>query len=97
MLGRRKHLRFLMVEPVDGSLRVREEVAIEHWSEEEIVVLSPEPCRAEERLTLEIPGNLRLRVDVRVSESRPAVTDDGSIRHRLRLVIEGDAAETVSI
>jgi len=97
MLGRRKHLRFLMVEPVDGSLRVREEVAIEHWSEEEIVVLSPEPCRAEERLTLEIPGNLRLRVDVRVSESRPAVTDDGSIRHRLRLVIEGNAAETVSI
>jgi len=96
MLGRRKHLRFLMVEPVDGSLRVREEVAIEHWSEEEIVVLSPEPCRAEERLTLEIPGNLRLRVDVRVSESRPAVTDDGSIRHRLRLVIEGDATETVA-
>ena len=97
MLGRRKHLRFLMVKPVDGSLRVREEVAIEHWSDKEIVVLSPEPCRAEERLTLEIPGNLRLRVDVRVSESRPAVTDDGSIRHRLRLVIEGDAAETVSI
>ena len=97
MLGRRKHLRFLMVEPVDGSLRVREEVAIEHWGDEEIVVLSPEPCRAEERLTLEIPGNLHLRVNVRVSESRPAVTDDGSIRHRLRLVIEGDAAETVSI
>ena len=97
MLGRRKHSRFLLVEPVDGSLRVREEVAIEHWSEEEIVVLSPEPCRAEERLTLEIPGNLRLRVDVRVSESRPTVTDDGSIRHRLRLVIEGNAAETVSI
>ena len=97
MLGRRKHLRLLKVEPVDGSLRVREEVAIEHWSEEEIVVLSPVPCPAEERLTLEIPGNLRLRVDVRVSESRPAVTDDGSIRHRLRLVIEGNAAETVSI
>ena len=97
MLGRRKHSRLLLVEPVDGSLRVREEVAIEHWSEEEVVVLSPEPCRADERFSLEIPGHARRPVNVRVSESRPAVTDDGSIRHRLRLVIEGDAAETVSI
>ena len=96
MLGRRKHSRFLLAEPVDGSLRVREEVTIEHWSEEEVVVLSPEPCPAEERLSLEVPGNLRHRVNVRVSESRPAITDDGSIRHRLRLVIEGDATETVA-
>jgi len=97
MLGRRKHSRFLLSERVEGSLRLRDEVVIEKWGEQEVVVLSPEPIRPEERLTLEIPGNLHLRVNVRVSESRPAVTDDGSIRHRLRLVIEGDAAETVSI
>jgi len=97
MLGRRKHSRFLLSERVEGSLRLRDEVVIEKWGEQEVVVLSPEPIRPEERLTLEIPGGLHLRVNVRVSESRPAVTDDGSIRHRLRLVIEGDAAETVSI
>ena len=97
MLGRRKHSRFLLSERVEGSLRLRDEVVIEKWGEQEVVVLSPEPIRPEERLTLEIPGNLHLRVNVRVSESRPAVTDDGSIRHRLRLVIEGDPAETVSI
>lgn len=97
LLGRRKHSRFLLAQPVDGSLLMREEVAIEELKEHEVVILSPEPCRAEERLTLEIPGDLRRRMRVRVSECRPAVTDDGAIRHRVRLVIEGDAAETVDI
>jgi len=88
MLGRRKHSRFLLAEPVDGSLRLRDEVAIEVWGEEEVVVISPEPIRPDERLTLEIPGDSRLRLSVRVSESRPAVADDGVIRHRVRLSIE---------
>jgi hypothetical protein len=88
MLGRRKHSRFLLSEPVDGSLRLRDEVAIEVWGEKEVVVISPEPIRPDERLTLEIPGDSRRRLSVRVSESRPAVADDGVIRHRVRLSIE---------
>jgi len=88
MLGRRKHSRFLLAEPVDGSLRLRDEVTIEVWGEEEVVVISPEPIRPDERLTLEIPGDSRHRLSVRVSESRPAVADDGVIRHRVRLSIE---------
>jgi hypothetical protein len=88
LLGRRKHSRFLLTQPVDGDLRVREEVAIEEWGESELVILSPEPCRADERLTLEIPGDSRHRLNVTVRESRPAVVADGPIRHRLKLSIE---------
>lgn len=87
-LGRRKHSRFLLSQPVDGNLRVREEVAIEEWSEGEFVILSPEPCRTNERLILEISGSVRKRINVRVRESRPAVVADGPIRHRLRVSIE---------
>jgi hypothetical protein len=88
LLGRRKHSRFLLSQPVDGSLRLREEVAVEEWNDGELVVLSPQPCRADERLALEIPGSGRQRVIVRVRESRPIVVADGPIRHRLRLSVE---------
>jgi len=94
MLGRRKHLRFLLSEPVIGSLWLREEVTIEQWGENEVVVLSPEPLTPGERPTLEIPGTSHRRTHVRVLESRPAVTDDNAIRHRIRLAIEGHGAGT---
>ena len=88
ILGRRKHSRFLLAQPVEGSLRVREDVAIEELTDGEVVILSPEPFRPDERLTLEIPGDSRRRLSVRVRESRPAVVADGPVRHRLRLSIE---------
>ena len=88
ILGRRKHSRFLLAQPVEGHLRVREEVAIEEWNDSEVVILSPEPGRTDEHLTLEIPGGNRRRLNVRVRESRPAVVADGAIRHRLKLSIE---------
>jgi hypothetical protein len=89
MLGRRKHPRYVLSETVVGSLQLRDEVSIERWGEREVVVLSPEPVKPEERLTLEVPGQSRHRVHVRVLESRPALTDGNVIRHRLRLAIEG--------
>lgn len=91
-LGRRKHSRYLLAQPVDGSLRIREEVVLEALDDREAVVLSPEPCQRDEQLTLEVPGPPRQRVNVRVSESRPAVVSDGVIRHRLRLKVEPWAA-----
>jgi hypothetical protein len=97
MLGRRKHVRFLLSEPVTASLRLREEVTIERWDQDEVVVLSPEPIKPEERLTLEIPGQSHRRVHVRVLDSRPAVVDDTAIRHRLRLGIDQPAAEVAHI
>ena len=96
ILGRRKHSRFLLAQPIEGNLRVREEVAIEEWTENEMVILSPEPCRADERLTLEIPGDSRRRLSVKVRESRPAVVADGPVRHRLRLSIEHHAENAPS-
>ena len=94
MLGRRKHTRFLLAEPIDGSLRLSEEVAVVRWDEEEVVVLSPEPLRPRERVTLEIPGDVRRRTSARVSESRPEVAGDGAIRHRVVLSIDGRGTDT---
>ena len=95
LLGRRKHSRFLLVQPVEGNLRLREEVAIEELTEREVVILSPEPCRVEDQYTLEIPGELHRRMSVKVSECRPAVTGDGAIRHRCRLSIESHGSDAV--
>jgi hypothetical protein len=78
----------LLAQPVDGHLRVREEVAIEEMDDSQMVILSPEPYRVDERLTIEIPGGSRRRLNVKVQESRPAVVADGAIRHRLKLSIE---------
>lgn len=94
MLGRRKHPRFLLSEPVEASLRLREEVTIEQWDGQEVVVLSPDPVKPEERVTLEIPGQPHHRTHLRVLESRLAVTDDSAIRHRLRLAVEEHGAYT---
>jgi len=88
-LGRRKHLRFLLAQPVEGNLRVREEVTIESLTDREAVILSCEPCRASERFTLEVSGPLHRRLNVMVAECRPAVVSDGAIRHRCRLTIDG--------
>ena len=92
-LGRRRHPRYLLANPVDGSLRICDEVVVEALDEREALVLSSEPCRPDERLMLEVPGPPRQRVSVRVTESRPAVVADGIIRHRLRLMVEPQPAE----
>lgn len=96
MLGRRKHPRFLLAQPVDGVLRVREEVSIEDWNEREMVILSDDPCRVDERVTVEIPDDERRSVTGRVMVCRPAVAGDGAIRHRIGLSIEPDEADVVS-
>lgn len=88
MLGRRKHSRFLLAQPIEGNLRLREEVAVEELNDHEVVLLSPEACRPQELVIVELAGHVRHRVNARVAESRPAMSDDGVIRHRLRLVIE---------
>ena len=52
---------------------MREEVAIEELTEDEVVILSPEPCRADERLTLEIPGDPPPPRERQGPECRPVV------------------------
>ena len=95
MLGRRKHSRYLLAKPVDGSLRIREEVAVEEWQGNELVIMSPEPGHPQERLRIEFPVGSRRHVNVRVIECRPVVLEDEAIRHRLRLLVESDRAEEV--
>jgi hypothetical protein len=79
---------------------VREEVAIERWSEAEIVVLSSTPSRPDDRLTLELPGLDPRHVLVKVTESKPVIVENGSLRHRLLLVVQpaagnGDGRQTL--
>ena len=91
MTGRRRHVRYLLAEPVDGSLRVREEVTIESQDERQIVVLSSTPSRPDETLTLELPDVGPRHVRVKVGESKPVVAPDGSLRHRLILDVRTEA------
>jgi hypothetical protein len=95
MLGRRRHARYLLAEPIEGRMHVREDVVVERWEGRELVVLSQEPCQVREELRIEFPGTSRRRVSGRVFESKPAVADDGAIRHRLRLVVESEVPEPV--
>jgi hypothetical protein len=97
MLGRRRHPRFQLAQPLEGSVLVREEVSIEQWSGNELIVLSPEPCRPRERLRIEFPDRSRRRCRALVVESRPLMADDGVIRHRLKLTLESESAEVVRV
>lgn len=95
MLGRRRHPRFLLAEPLDGSVLLREEVSIERWHGNELTVLSPDPGRPQERLRIEFPGQSWRRYGAVVTESRPLMTEDGVIRHRLRLRVESELPAVV--
>ena len=97
ILGRRKHSRYFLAQPIEGRVRVREEVVLEVLTKREIVVLSPAACLPDEHVTVEIPGSVLPRVSARVAESRVTVTEDGSIRHRLRLVLNGSAASATAV
>lgn len=88
MLGRRRHARYRLAVPIEGTVQIREEVAVERLGDGEVVVLSPDPCRLKERLHIEFPGTSRRRIRARVVECRPTVVDDGMIRYRLRLKVE---------
>ena len=96
-MGRRKHSRYLLPQPIDCLLRLRDEVAIEKLGAREVVVLSQEACRPDDRVALEIPGNIRRRINARVAGSRPVAVQDGAIRHRLRLVLQGTGSDGESL
>jgi hypothetical protein len=93
LLGRRKHSRYSLAQPVEGSVRVREEIALQKLTEREAVALAFEACHPDERVTLELPGGALRRVDARVAESRPVVAEHGGIHHRLRLVLNRSVVE----
>ena len=83
----RRDPRYLVPRPWEGMLRIPGDVVVEQHDAEqkEFWVVSSEPVRREERLTLDLtpPGQ---SLTVRVVESRPVMMD-GMVRHRLRLAI----------
>jgi hypothetical protein len=83
----RRDPRFLVPRPWEGMLRIPGDVVVEEHDAEqkELWVVSSEPIRREERLTLDLasPGQ---SLTVRVVESRPVMMA-GVVRHRLRLAI----------
>jgi hypothetical protein len=82
----RRDPRFLVARPWEAMLRIPGDVVVERHDAEqrELWVVSSEPVRREERLTLELtPGQ---SLTVRVVESRPVMMG-GIVRHRLRLAI----------
>lgn len=85
----RRDTRYLLSRPWEGLLGLVGEVAVEWHDEErrEVWVVSAMPAHPEELLTLDLSGQERRNMTVRVLESGPVVLVDGSIRHRLRLAI----------
>jgi len=85
----RRDTRYLLSRPWEGVLGVVGEVAVEWHDKErhEVWVVSALPAHLEELLTLDLSGEGRRHMTVRVLESGPVVLVDGSIRHRLRLAI----------
>ena len=95
MTGRRRHPRYQLTTPIEGELRVREEVVIERWSRKEVVVLSTMPSHGDDRLLLELAGEDLNALRVKVVDSKPVVAVDGSVRHRIRLalLVDGDSED----
>jgi len=87
MLDRRKHRRVLLGEALEGTLRLTEDVVVESYASSEITVVSGVPARSDQCFAIAPVGAApSTPLDVRVTESTPAVID-GVLRHRLRLRI----------
>ena len=89
MSGRRSHLRFEVVHPPEGVLRVMRDVLVQSAARDEVIAISREPGVLGEAVTVEVsaeqPGS---GVLARVVESQPVVVN-GTVRHRLRLETVG--------
>jgi hypothetical protein len=85
MTCRRRHQRFLLRVPLQGSLRFATDVLFERYDGQEMQVLSPLPAERNELLRINDVG-LRppLGLGMRVEESLPVIVD-GAVQHRLRL------------
>ena len=85
MAGRRSHVRYSLVHPPEGVLRVMQDVLIQAAGGGEMVAISREAGVVGEAVSL-APGleEQGRPLPARVVESQPVVVD-GAVRHRLRL------------
>jgi hypothetical protein len=75
--------------PLEGEFSFLRDLTIEQYNEMEVVALSEEPASSGQQLTLDLMrSDSRMTVQVRVTESMPAIVD-GHVSYRLRLAIIG--------
>lgn len=88
MQDRRRSARFSLGRPLEGTLKLLEEVLVERYVENEMTVLATMPAKPTESMVIDrvIASNGAL-LDVRVAGSEPAIMD-GILRHRLTLRID---------
>jgi hypothetical protein len=83
MSGRRSHLRFAVLQPPEGMLRVLQDVVIQNTGPDHTIALSREPGVVGERVSVQFPQD-DSDIRAKVLESHPVVID-GNVRHQLRL------------
>lgn len=90
MQDRRRSARFSLGRPLEGTLKLLEEVLVERYVENEMTVLATMPAKPTELMVIDrvIASNGAL-LDARVAESQPAIMD-GLLKHRLTLRIDED-------
>ncbi len=88
MQDRRRSARFSLSYPLEGTLKLLEEVLVEQYVENEMAVLASMPAKPGELMVIDrvIASNGSL-LDVRVTESRPAIVE-GTLKHRLTLHLD---------
>ena len=90
MSGRRMNSRLRVEYPWSGTMRLSRQVSIHDATGQGIVVMSATPGVIDEELLLEmVNGEETARLRAKVVESRPVIVD-GSVRHRVRLVVDDD-------
>lgn len=87
MSGRRSHVRFEMLQPPDGVLRIMREVVVQQAYGHEVIAISGEPGVLGESVTVDLEQG-PTGMFARVADSQPVVIS-GSLRHRLRLEATG--------
>ena len=85
MGDRRKHQRFVMADPCEGTFQLLEDVSIEEVADDTVRLLSVAPIAPGEFVSVEVPGEANNGNAVfrgHVAEARPVMTD-GTLRHRV--------------
>lgn len=92
MSGRRAHVRYEMLQPPVGVLRVMRDVVLQRVDHHEVIAISREPGVLGERVTVELPvEEASPGMQTKVVESEPVMVG-GVLRYRLRLAAAGAAS-----
>jgi hypothetical protein len=92
MSGRRRHSRHV-ISNCEGTLRVFNEVTVQHGDNGNLLAIADRPHTHGEVLAMELMDGTRVRIPVRITGSRP-ILQSGSIRHQLLLVRFEDMRST---